>query len=313
MNHIDETVFKLTEKWKDWLTFSHAKAENTVKSYSCDLNLFFALLAEIKNETLSVDILETLTLSDFRSWLTVRNLQGCSPATTTRAIGAIRNFYRFLEQFNIHNKAITLLKAPKIAKRLPKTVEYDDIQRLINHLKNDATIKWVGLRDVALLMLLYGSGMRISETLSLKVEDIPLNHKGLLVLPIIGKGDKRRNIFLLPDVVADIKTYLDEIPFTLKESDFIFRGEQNKPLHRDRYNKIIRDARRALNLPDYVTPHAFRHSFASHILNNGANIREVQRLLGHANINNTQIYTKISPQLLTKGYTDCHPRASKNE
>ncbi|HEU0118132.1 MAG TPA: tyrosine recombinase XerC, partial [Alphaproteobacteria bacterium] len=214
--------------------------------------------------------------------------------------------FRWLDRTGLlHNNAIELLKTPKTARRLPRPVSEAEAQDIVSLAKNVSQEGWVGLRDEALFTLLYGAGLRISEALALTHADLAQKDR----ITVTGKGNKQRNVPMLPIVRESLDKYLAECPYAVKPKQPIFVGARGEKLNPAVAQRHLRQLRRQLNLPDSVTPHALRHSFATHLLSSGADLRSLQELLGHSSLSTTQLYTKIDAQQLSKTYRAAHPRA----
>lgn len=293
----------LIQEWKSFLTHEKGFSEHTASAYVIDLEYFFKFLTVYQDVNVTISILEGLTIRDFRSWLTYRKKENFAASSTARAIAAVKNFFKFLIRFhNFSNKIIFTLRTPKQMESLPKALnEFQASTALIN-MQEMTKENWQGKRDEALLYLIYGCGLRISEALSIKVKDLSSD-----TLRIIGKGNKERILPILPQVVSHIRQYLDLCPYPYDNNDYIFVGKQGKKLDPGVFQRQIRILRRALNLPESTTPHAFRHSFATHILSNGGDLKSIQELLGHQDLTTTQKYTKIEPSHLLKVYKKSHP------
>jgi integrase/recombinase XerC len=232
-----------------------------------------------------------------------KSLQAPSRA---RAVAGVRSFFRWLDRSGqLHNNAIELLKLPKSQRRLPRPVSENDARDIVALAKNNEAENWVGLRDEALFTLLYGAGLRISEALSLTHGGLSLRDR----ITVTGKGNKQRNVPLLPMVREILEKYLKICPFPQGGKDPVFVGVRGEVLNPAIAQRHLRKLRGQLGLPDSVTPHALRHSFATHLLASGADLRSLQELLGHSSLSTTQLYTKIDAAQLAKAYQAAHPRA----
>lgn len=281
---------------------------HTVRGYISELRFFGDFLSQHIGQHASLNILANLKVTDFRSYLAYRAGKGNSNTTRARALSALKRFYAWLDkQGFLHNPQITLLQSPKKHKTLPKAIEIDNIFQLLSELAQDIkNDDWVSLRNAALFTLLYGTGIRIAEALSLTLKNRP---KGDTIV-VMGKRSKERMVPVLPIVRKAIDAYLDACPYAVSQSDDLplFFGERGDVLNPDVARKVIRDLRRGLQLPETITPHAFRHSFATHLLQKGMNLRMIQELLGHASLSSTQIYADLSIEDLKKTYDKAHPR-----
>lgn len=256
--------------------------------------------AAIQNgELITRSILENLTLQNFRAWLVFRKEQNFSNASTARAVSCLRSFFRFLNrQKKISNKIIENLKSPKLAKPIPKAVDKIDIDSITSLIAQFSKEEWLQKRDLALLTLIYGCGLRISEALSITKNH--LNNNGVII--ITGKGEKQRMVPVLPIVEKRIDEYLSALPHKLTGNHPLFLGLRGKPYHPAMFEKLIQNIREFLSLPNTITPHAFRHSFATHLLEGGGDLRTIQELLGHSSLSTTQRYTKIDKKRLLEVY-----------
>ncbi len=293
-------------KWQNWLRSEKRSSQHTLASYQFDLNNLFQFLNLHRSKQVNLTMLASLSLGDFRAWLaqgTSKNLQATSRA---RAVAGVRNFFRWLDRTGqLHNNAIELLKLPKVSKRLPRPVTEIEASDIVALAKNVPLDSWIGLRDQALFTLLYGAGLRISEALGLRLCDLAQKDR----ITVTGKGDKQRSVPLLPICYETLTCYLKACPYPIEAKGKIFvgvRGERLNPAIAQRHLRLLR---RQLNLSDSVTPHALRHSFATHLLASGADLRSLQELLGHSSLSTTQLYTQIDAQQLAKAYKAAHPRA----
>ncbi len=246
-------------------------------------------------------------MRDFRSWLAARHGEGFSATSTARALSVVRGFYRYLEKQNIaENAAIFHVRTPKLPKSLPRSLQETQAITSLDTVGFTQKENWVQLRDVALLTLIYGCGLRISEALGLRVKDLKEDATSLI---LTGKGNKQRMVPVLPQIHAAITEYKKVCPHLLSEGSILFVGARGKPLQPAIFQKEIRNLRNALGLPESTTPHAFRHSFATHLLAGGGDLRTIQELLGHADLSTTQRYTKVDSERLLSAYAKAHPRA----
>lgn len=299
---------RLILDWKKSLSSEKNFSKHTVSSYSIDVNYFIEFISKHLETECSFDLLEKISIQDFRAWLTFRKKNNYAFSSTTRALAAVKSFFRHLIKFhNLNNKNIFNLKSPKLPTYLPKALNESQTLSSLNLSHDEEQELWIHLRDKALLYILYGCGLRISEALSLKLKDLSKN-----VLNVTGKGNKERIIPIIPVIIDQINQYIEACPYKLKETDFIFIGKQGKQLNPGVYQRQIRKLRNQLNLPETTTPHAFRHSFATHILTNGGDLRSIQELLGHQDLTTTQKYTKIESSHLLEVYKKAHPHGNKS-
>ncbi len=296
----------LAREWADWLTEVRGHSVHTVIAYSGDIAQFLGFMTEHVGGTLSLRALCSLETSDFRAWLAHRVGMGFDAASNARALSSLKNFYRWLERNGKgSNAALFSLRTPRRKSSLPKALAESESADALAHIAGLPRESWVGLRDCALLTLIYGCGLRISEALNLTRAQL----EGAETLTILGKGKKTRMLPVLPAIREAVADYIAACPYTLSAGEPIFIGEKGKKLQPAVFQKHIRYLRMALGLPQNATPHAFRHSFATHLLSNGGDLRAIQELLGHASLSTTQRYTAVDRDRLLKAYRSAHPRA----
>jgi len=304
---IDAALGKAVKQWLGWLAHQKASSAHTITAYSTDIRDFFAFANRHSGGEVTFTQLAGWSLRDFRSWLAARHGEGLSAASTARAVSVVRGFFRYLEKHEvIENSAIFHLRTPKLPKSLPKALAETQALESLTHIGAHHKEAWAQARDAALLTLIYGCGLRISEALALTPKDIP---PGAASLTLTGKGRKQRMVPLLPQIHEAIEAYKKSCPYTLNANEALFRGTRGKPLRPEILQKEIRILRGALGLSDSATPHAFRHSFATHLLASGGDLRTIQELLGHADLSTTQRYTKVDHERLLNAYQKAHPRA----
>lgn len=300
---------ELTAKLESWALYLRVEknlSAHSVRAYTGDLSHFIVFLSEHLGTEPGLRDVADLPLRDFRAWLSRKTIQGASSASRARSLSGVKNFLKWLDrQGYAHNASIGHVRAPKLPHKLPRPLHEGQAMDVISHADAHARHDWVGARDRALFMLIYGSGLRIAEALSLIRGDLPRD--GFLI--VTGKGNKQRRVPILPEVEAVLRAYLDLCPYTPGAHGPIFMGERGGILNQGVAQRAMRVLRRTLNLPETATPHALRHSFATHLLQNGANLREIQELLGHASLSTTQRYTEVNAAELLKTYRAAHPRA----
>ncbi len=292
----------LIEKFLRFIEVERGYSWNTIESYRTDIFYFVDFLFREKSGLVDKEKFESLTLHDFRKWLSSR-LDNHTNTSNARAIASLRSFFRFLNQNNLlQNKEITKIKTPKIAKPIPKAVDEIDIKKIITTIHEIRKSEWQAKRDVALLTLIYGCGLRISESLSVSRRSL----ESPQMLIVTGKGKKQRMIPLLPVIKEKISEYLAVCPFKelvdKNPTQVIFFSPKGKVYTRRDFNGLIQKIRRKLNLSENITPHSFRHSFATHLLEAGGDLRSIQELLGHENLSTTQHYTKVDKSRLLSVY-----------
>ena len=301
-----EKVRQTIQKWQEYLVSERRLSVLTAESYLEDLKEFFTFLLDSLGKEVDLKDLENLTITDFRSFLAWRTEQKISKASIARGVSALKNFFRFLMREGlVQNKSIMAVRSARPNKILPHPLSAEQAKKFLKLAFSMQKEAWQGERDVALFTLMYGAGLRIAEALSLNVKDIPLNADAMT---ITGKGNKQRLIPLLPVVCQTIKKYLESHPCPTPDSP-LFVGARGDRINPGVVQRTVRKIRYALNLPDTVTPHALRHSFATHLLQGGGDLRTVQELLGHSSLSATQRYTEITLQDLDRVYNKAHPRA----
>ncbi len=270
---------------------------NTCEAYLNDINNFLSFIANKYNKKIDVKDLKNLTVADFRSWLSFR-LSNHVNHSNARALSALRSFFKFLEAKKlVINDQIVKVRTPKIAKSIPKSVDKFDIDQILQAIENFHDQMWQIKRDQALLILIYGCGLRISEALLIKAADF-----GQDFLIIKGKGNKERLIPVIPVVNSSILAYLKLSPYAIKKDQFLFISNKGSAINRRYVNELLIKIRRSLNLPEFISPHALRHSFATHLLESGVDLKSIQQMLGHKNLATTERYTKVNKQKLLESY-----------
>ena len=297
-------------RWQDWLVAERRASPHTVAAYGRDLAAFLDFLGEHRGAVPSLAELGELTPADFRAYLARRAADDLKRSSTARTLSVLRGFFRFLDRRGlVHNAALAAVRTPRLPESVPKALSADDAEAALDTVAELAREPWIGRRDVALLTLLYGCGLRISEALNLTRGEAPLQ-PGTLV--ITGKGDKQRHVPVLPIVAEAIAAYLAACPYRLAAGDPLFVGVRGGPLHPRLVQGRMQELRRLLGLPEHATPHALRHSFATHLLAGGGDLRAIQELLGHASLSTTQRYTAVDAARLIAVYDKAHPRAKQD-
>jgi integrase/recombinase XerC len=293
-------------RWQDWLTIERQFSPHTVTAYVGDLTAFLGFFAGHRGHPIRLRDLADAGLADFRAWLARRTTAGASATSRARAVSALRNFFNWLDRSGIlHNAKIGVLTTPKLPRTAPKPISVVDMAALLEAAEAFVEEPWIGLRDRALFTLLYGCGLRISEALALNRSVLPLGD----ALKVLGKGKKERVVPLLPVVGEAIAAYDAACPYKGGTDMPLFIGAKGKRLDPAIAQKSMRSLRSQLQLPDTATPHALRHSFATHLLGNGGDLRAIQELLGHASLSTTQRYTEVETEHLLAVYQNAHPRA----
>ncbi len=292
-------------KWLIWLRVEKNVSRHTLRAYGSDMTQFLLFLTEHKGRAPSVGDVSGAAISDFRAWLSRKAMNGNSASSRARSLSGLKNFLRWMDRQDIaHNPAIAGIRAPKLPRKIARPLLEAQAFTLLD--SSDAD-DWNSLRDKALFTMLYGCGLRIDEALSLDINDLP--RAGFL--RVTGKGRKEREVPVLKEVMIALEAYRAACPYPETPERPLFMSARGKRLNQGVAQRAMRNLRRLLSLPESATPHALRHSFATHLLQNGANLREIQDLLGHASLSTTQRYTDINAQELMKVYKKAHPRASK--
>lgn len=303
---LSSNLRKLVAEWENWLLGVRRSSGLTIVSYKNDLEQFFDFLSEHLGEEIGIKSLQNLEAQDIRAWLASRLSGGYENSSNARALSTVKNFFRYLEkQGKVKSAAIFHIRGAKIKKSLPRALAEEqttDALSEIEHLHNEP---WVNARDVALLTLIYGCGLRIGEALSLSYKDAPVGEN----LVVTGKGNKQRKLPVLPIVRAAIYEYIALCPYGFSDDTPLFLGLRGKALEPAVFQRTVRQLRHALHLPESTTPHSFRHSFATHLLSAGGDLRSIQELLGHASLSTTQRYTHVDKNRLLAAYKNAHPRA----
>jgi integrase/recombinase XerC len=293
-NFCDNYIYKIYELYLDFLIKEKKYSDNTIQSYQNDIDNFIRYKYKSFEKKVDKNFIEKLDVNDFREWLSER-LNNHINNSNARALSSLRSLFKFWnENKYINNGQIFKIKTPKITKSLPRAVDFTDIKRIIEIVEKYHEDQWQNYRDLAILFVVFGCGLRISEALSL-TKNILANQENIVVK---GKGNKQRMIPLLPVVKEKIDKYLALCPYKINNDQPIFLSIENKFYNRSQFAKLIADIRKQLNLSDDVTPHSFRHSFATELLSKNVDLRTIQELLGHASLSTTQIYTKIDKNKL---------------
>ena len=292
--------------WFDYLTHERAHSPETIEAYERDLRQFLAFLRQQLGHAPCVGDLEGLTPKTFRAFLAIRRKEGVSSRSLARTLSALRALFRWLEQQElVSSRTIRQIALPKVPHSVPKPLTVGKAADVVEA-GGRAELDWIAARDVAVLLLLYGAGLRISEALGLKRRDAPSRTRD--TLRITGKGGRERVVPVLPVTLEAIERYLKLVPFRLAPEDPLFTGAKGGPLSPRIIQLLMERMRADIGLPETATPHALRHSFATHLLSSGADLRQIQELLGHASLSTTQVYTEVDRERLLSVYDATHPR-----
>ncbi|MEQ8335001.1 tyrosine recombinase XerC [Nisaea sp.] len=291
--------------WKQWLTSEKRASAHTLTAYERDLEQFLEFMQDHLGTIPGFADLAALKPADFRAYLARRAAKGYAKTSTGRALSVIRGFFRFLERRGVlSNAAIFSIRGPRIPASVPKALTVAEAAETLDAIGDLASEPWIAARDIALVSLLYGAGLRIGEALALNRDALPVGE----TLSITGKGNKQRIVPVLPAVRAAIDDYIAQCPYRGGPEDPLFRGARGKRLQAGIAQRTMRLARGWLDLPETATPHALRHSFATHLLAGGGDLRAIQELLGHASLSTTQRYTSVDAERLMDVHSRAHPR-----
>lgn len=292
--------------WLRWLRDERRSSPHTLDAYARDLTAFLTFVGLHQGGPPSLKDLENLVARDFRAWLARRSGTGLSRTSTARALSVVRGFFVWLERNDRgRNHAIRTVRTPKLPHAVPKPLDAKDAVAAVTDIGALASEPWIAARDIAVMTLLYGCGLRISEALGLSRRDAPDGE----TIVVLGKGGKQRMVPVLPVVREAIATYLAACPHPMEPDGPLFVGAQGGRLSPRIVQRQMQKLRGWLGLPETATPHALRHSFATHLLAGGGDLRSIQELLGHASLSTTQRYTAVDTEKLLRDYKATHPRA----
>jgi len=304
--HLSEGARDALQGWIDHQRALAGAAENTLNAYRTDVSGFLTFMAQHEGDMLGAGALGRVGLREMRAWMAHERGHGVGARSLARKLSAVKSFYRWLAARDGFDATPVLsTRSPRFAAKLPRPMASDAAAEMIATSGAIARKDWIGARDIAVLTLLYGCGLRISEALGLKGADAPLPE----VLRITGKGGKERLVPVLPVAREAVATYLRQCPHSPAPDQPLFRGVRGGALSARQVQKVVEQARHMLGLPASATPHALRHSFATHLLNAGGDLRAIQELLGHASLSTTQAYTAVDTARLMEIYEKAHPRA----
>ena len=299
-NNISNTINNIVLPWIKYLETIRGYGVHTLDAYKRDVVEFLKFCTDRNYDFLSPD---KYILREFLSVLSEREL---SRPTVARKISSLKNFFKFLFKDKvILSLDVSIFKSPKLKRSYPKSIDSDLVAKAFVSLMNKENDHWINLRDRAVMLLLYGSGLRISEALSLKKKEAPNSDW----LRVKGKGNKYRDVPLLPIICEGVKEYLDLCPYDVKEDEPLFLGKRGGELSPRIIQRRVENLRYELGLPSHTTPHALRHAFATHLLSGGADLRAIQQLLGHSSLSTTQRYTDVNESELLNLHKAIHPRS----
>ena len=302
---IDHPARHLAARWDSFLQHDRRRSLHTVRAYVATAHRLIAFLGSYRGEPIDAAALTRIEAADLRAFLAERRRQGLGASSAARELSAARQFLLFAAEQQGEVAQLPRTRAPKRPRTLPRPAAPEDAVALADDAAENASQAWIGARDLAILLLLYGAGLRVAEAMSLRADVRPIGE----TIRVTGKRSKTRVIPIVPAVREAIDDYVRQCPYPLSGSGPLFAGARGGPLSPDLVRRSVRAARKRLGLPDSLTPHALRHSFATHLLARGADLRALQELLGHASLSSTQIYTAVDAARLLDVYRHAHPRA----
>ncbi len=306
MSFISPAARDALETWLATQSALKAASENTISAYSNDVAGFIAFMTQHHGQPQGLAALAKITVRDMRSWMAHERGRGVAARSLARELSAVKSFYRWLaDREGFEPTAVLSTRSPKFQKKLPRPLDVDAAKTMIDTVEMQSQEDWVAARDVAVVTLLYGCGLRISEALSLTGADFPLGE----TMRILGKGGKERIVPVIPAARDAVARYAQLAPFPIEPERPLFVGVRGGKLSPRMIQKAMEKSRMQLGLPATATPHAMRHSFATHLLSAGGDLRAIQELLGHASLSTTQTYTAVDTARLMEVYDKAHPKA----
>jgi integrase/recombinase XerC len=302
---IDHPARQLAARWAGYLQHDRRRSAHTVRAYAATAHRFLEFLGRYRGDAIDAAALTSVTAPDLRAFLADRRAGGLGAASAARELSGVRAFLKYAAEQQGVAAQLPRTRAPKRPRTLPRPAAPDDAMGLAENAAEAASALWIGARDLAILLLLYGAGLRVAEAMSLTAAILPIG----ATLRVTGKRSKTRVVPIVPAVREAIEDYVRQCPYPLRGEVPLFVGARGGPLNPDLVRRAVAAARRRLGLPDTLTPHALRHSFATHLLARGADLRALQELLGHASLSSTQIYTAVDAARLLDVYRHAHPRA----
>ena len=296
---------QLAARWASHLQHNRRRSAHTVRAYVATAHRLIDFLAVHRGEQTSAGEIDKLSAADMRAFLASRRNEGLASSSAARELSGVRAFLKYAAEQDGRIAQLPRTRAPRRPRTLPRPASPDDATALADDAGNAASQPWIGARDLAILLLLYGAGLRVAEALSLTARDLPIG----ATLRVTGKRAKTRIVPVVPAVRQAIDDFVGQCPYPLSSDAPLFVGARGGPLNPDLVRRAVAAARKRLGLPDTLTPHALRHSFATHLLARGADLRALQELLGHASLSSTQIYTAVDAARLLDVYRHAHPRA----
>jgi integrase/recombinase XerC len=302
---VDHPARGLAAQWGSYLQHDRRRSAHTVRAYVATAHRLIDFLGSYRGEAVAPAVLTSLASADLRAFLAQRRGEGLGAASAARELSGVRAFLRYAAEQQGSHAQLPRTRAPKRPRTLPRPAAPEDAIGLAEDAAAAASAPWIGARDLAILLLLYGAGLRVAEALSLTARSLPIG----ATIRVTGKRAKTRIVPVVPAVREAIEEYVRLCPYPLSGDAPLFVGARGGPLNPDLVRRSVAAARKRLGLPDTLTPHALRHSFATHLLARGADLRALQELLGHASLSSTQIYTAVDAARLLDVYRHAHPRA----
>ena len=301
----DHPARETAARWAGYLQHDRRRSPHTVRAYVATAHRLIAFLGAYRGERIGPADLLDLSAADLRAFLASRRSEGLGAASAARELSGVRAFLKYAAAQAGAQAGVPRTRAPKRPRTLPRPAAPDEALELAVDAAETASTPWIGARDLAILLLLYGAGLRVAEALSLTAGALPIGQ----TLRVTGKRSKTRIVPILPFAQQAVAEYVRQCPYPLGGDAPLFVGARGGPLNPDLVRRSVAAARKRLGLPDSLTPHALRHSFATHLLARGADLRSLQELLGHASLSSTQIYTAVDAARLLDVYRHAHPRA----
>ena len=295
----------LAARWASHLQHDRRRSPHTVRAYAATAHRLIEFLGRYRGELIEESALTQISAPDLRAFLADRRAAGLGASSAARELSGVRAFLRYAAEQQGGPAQLPRTRAPKRPRTLPRPGASGDVLDLAENAADAASEPWIGARDLAILLLLYGAGLRVAEAMSLRASVLPIG----ATLRVTGKRSKTRVVPIVPTARDAIDDYVRQCPYPLKDDVPLFVGARGGPLNPDLVRRAVAAARKRLGLPDTLTPHALRHSFATHLLARGADLRALQELLGHASLSSTQIYTAVDAARLLDVYRHAHPRA----
>jgi integrase/recombinase XerC len=302
---VDHPARALAAQWASYLEHDRRRSTHTVRAYAATAHRLIDFLGRYRGEAIGPAEVVGIVATDLRAFLAQRRAEGLGASSAARELSGVRAFLKYAAEQQGGHAQLPRTRAPKRPRTLPRPASPDDAMGLAEDAAAAASAPWIGARDLAILLLLYGAGLRVAEALSLKARAMPIG----ATLRVTGKRSKTRIVPIVPAVREAIEEYARQCPYPLSGDVRLFVGARGGPLNPDLVRRSVAAARKRLGLPDTLTPHALRHSFATHLLAGGADLRALQELLGHASLSSTQIYTAVDAARLLDVYRHAHPRA----